>query len=256
MSYDQRLHFARHRLLDLPRSPLQVPRHVNLGPPRVVDCRRERYHVYIDVGPLGNPFVVGRDGTRKDVIEKYDAWLPTQPDLLVLVTELRGLTLGCSCHPDASQGQILLRLANSPLVMKLAACGITPEDRSFLDALDKVRAREDQDDPAAAAETRDTTDTPTVADLLDEMGTEVEDMNDLFRKLGMDDDAEESESPKLRPESRINLRIAYPTLATNADRVIEDHGRAKERRPTVLDHYSPTWDAMKRHVCPLCRECL
>ena len=140
--------------------------------------------------------------------------------------------------------------------MKLAACGITPEDRSFLDALDKVRATEDQDDPAAAAETRDTTDTPTVADLLDEMGTEVEDMNDLFRKLGMDDDAEESESPKLRPESRINLRVAYPTLATNADRVIEDHGRAKERRPTVLDHYSPTWDAMKRHVCPLCRECL
>jgi len=28
--------------------------------------------------PLGNPYKIGRDGTRKEVIEKYDAWLQSE----------------------------------------------------------------------------------------------------------------------------------------------------------------------------------
>ena len=30
----------------------------------------------------GNPFVIGKDGSRDDVIAKYEAWLMTRPVLL------------------------------------------------------------------------------------------------------------------------------------------------------------------------------
>ena len=39
---------------------------------RVVHCRRERYDVYVGrPSPWGNPFVIGRDGTREEVVAKY-----------------------------------------------------------------------------------------------------------------------------------------------------------------------------------------
>jgi hypothetical protein len=43
---------------------------------RVVHCRREKYDVYIGrPSKWGNPFVVGRDGNRLEVIKKYRLWL-------------------------------------------------------------------------------------------------------------------------------------------------------------------------------------
>lgn len=29
----------------------------------------------------GNPFVIGRDGTRDEVIDKFEKWIQTQPEL-------------------------------------------------------------------------------------------------------------------------------------------------------------------------------
>jgi hypothetical protein len=101
---------------------LQVPRTVDLGPPRVAHFKRDRFHYYIgSPGPLGNPFIVGQDGTREEVIAKFALWLPTQPQLLDLMLALRGLTLGCWCtDPDPCHGHVLLRLANGPLPVSFA----------------------------------------------------------------------------------------------------------------------------------------
>jgi len=44
---------------------------------------------------VGNPFVIGKDGSRADVIRKYDAWIQTQPRLLSLARELSGRDLVC-----------------------------------------------------------------------------------------------------------------------------------------------------------------
>lgn len=81
---------------------------------KVVHCRREPYDVYIGrPGPWGNPFVVGRDGTRGEVIAKYEEWLINQrPDLFKALHELRGKVLGCWCAPLPCHGDVLLRLAN------------------------------------------------------------------------------------------------------------------------------------------------
>lgn len=62
----------------------------------------------------GNPFAIGRDGTRAEVIAKYETWLAQQPRLMVQLDRLRGRHLVCWCAPLPCHGDVLLRLANAP----------------------------------------------------------------------------------------------------------------------------------------------
>lgn len=62
---------------------------------------------------FGNPFRIGRDGTRAEVVAKYETWLFSQPDLLSRVKrDLTGKNLICWCAPSACHGDVLLRVAN------------------------------------------------------------------------------------------------------------------------------------------------
>lgn len=61
----------------------------------------------------GNPFVVGRDGTRAQVIAKYRAYLLGNDWLKAALPELRGKDLVCWCAPDACHGDVLCELANA-----------------------------------------------------------------------------------------------------------------------------------------------
>lgn len=60
--------------------------------------------------PWANPFVVGRAGTRADVIARYEAYVRRRPDLLRRLPELTGQTLGCWCAPEACHGDVLVAL--------------------------------------------------------------------------------------------------------------------------------------------------
>lgn len=80
----------------------------------VVRCRREPYDLYIGRPSIwGNPFVIGRDGDRVEVIRKYETWLLQQPRLLAQLVELRGRVLGCWCAPLPCHGDVLARLADA-----------------------------------------------------------------------------------------------------------------------------------------------
>lgn len=81
---------------------------------KVVHCKRDKYDVYIGrPGPWGNPFEIGRDGTREEVVEKYAEWVLTQPELLATIRdELKDKVLGCWCSPSLCHGDILIELAN------------------------------------------------------------------------------------------------------------------------------------------------
>ncbi|HZF19457.1 MAG TPA: DUF4326 domain-containing protein [Burkholderiales bacterium] len=81
---------------------------------RVVHCRMEPYDVYIGrPSKWGNPFLLGRDGSREQIIEKYRGWLSVhRPDLLKDVGTLRGKVLGCFCAPLPCHGDVLMELAN------------------------------------------------------------------------------------------------------------------------------------------------
>lgn len=65
--------------------------------------------------PFGNPFVLGRDGDRDDVCDKFAAWLPTQPTLLAMLPDLAGRDLVCWCAPLRCHCDTLIRLANPGL---------------------------------------------------------------------------------------------------------------------------------------------
>jgi hypothetical protein len=60
----------------------------------------------------GNPFVIGRDGTRDEVIAKYRAWLVRQSSLMAALGELRGKHLVCWCPPERCHADVLIELAN------------------------------------------------------------------------------------------------------------------------------------------------
>lgn len=83
-----------------------------------------------------NPFKVGRDGTIKEVLQKYEARLMSNSDLVAAIPDLRGEVLGCWCKsprgsgesagkpegptnkskPDSPcHGDVLARLADGPL---------------------------------------------------------------------------------------------------------------------------------------------
>ena len=63
-------------------------------------------------GKWGNPFVLGRDGTRDEVIAKYRAWIAQQPALMAALHELRGKHLVCWCAPERCHADVLIELAN------------------------------------------------------------------------------------------------------------------------------------------------
>ena len=60
----------------------------------------------------GNPFVIGRDGTREEVTAKYRAWIARQPALIASLNELRGKHLVCWCAPQGCHADVLIELAN------------------------------------------------------------------------------------------------------------------------------------------------
>jgi hypothetical protein len=55
----------------------------------------------------GNPYIIGRDGTRPQVIEKFKARLLRIPELIEMAKrELKGKRLGCCCKPLACHGDV------------------------------------------------------------------------------------------------------------------------------------------------------
>lgn len=78
----------------------------------VVHCKRQPYDVYIGrPSKWGNPFVIGADGTRGEVIAKYEAWALKKGLKEQAQRELRGKVLGCWCSPMPCHGDVLARWA-------------------------------------------------------------------------------------------------------------------------------------------------
>ena len=83
---------------------------------RVVNIKHESYDVYIRrSSPWGNPYAIGIDGDREEVIRKYQynfdkGYLKSSKEELL---KLRGKILGCHCKPLACHGDILANYLNS-----------------------------------------------------------------------------------------------------------------------------------------------
>lgn len=78
----------------------------------VVHCKRDSYDVYIGrPSKWGNPFSIGKDGTREGVIDKYRDFMRNNKELMDSLHELKGKVLGCWCAPKACHGDVLVELA-------------------------------------------------------------------------------------------------------------------------------------------------
>ena len=78
---------------------------------RVVHCKKEPFDVYIGrPSKWGNPFVVGVNGTRENVIKRYKEYILGNYDLLASLHELEGKILGCWCAPKSCHGDVLVEL--------------------------------------------------------------------------------------------------------------------------------------------------
>jgi hypothetical protein len=99
--------------------------------PRVLNKYRHRIPadaVYIGrPSKWGNPFQIGPDGSREEVIEKYRAWIATRPALIAAARqELAGKDLVCWCAPQACHGHVLLALVAEEIQSNRSA--ISPAD--------------------------------------------------------------------------------------------------------------------------------
>lgn len=91
---------------------------------RVVHVRHE-HDVYIGrkmpgktQSEFANPFRIGADGNRTDVIEKYEDYikrrLADEPALYQALQALKGKRLGCWCKPAYCHGDVLAQLLDGP----------------------------------------------------------------------------------------------------------------------------------------------
>lgn len=61
----------------------------------------------------GNPYKIGKDGTREEVVTAYRLWLSANIFAGTLnLTELKGKDLVCWCSPLPCHADVLLELAN------------------------------------------------------------------------------------------------------------------------------------------------
>jgi hypothetical protein len=78
--------------------------------------KREFYDTSCDVyigrpGPFGNPFRIGPDGDREQVIAKYRTWFYNKlkdEAFRGSVEALKGKRLLCWCKPDACHGDVIV----------------------------------------------------------------------------------------------------------------------------------------------------
>ena len=93
---------------------------VSACPIIIVNKHHGKSGEYIGRGsPLGNPFVIGKDGSREQVIAKYRVWLNEQimrnnPVVLDELNRLgnkaideKGLALQCFCYPKPCHGEVI-----------------------------------------------------------------------------------------------------------------------------------------------------
>lgn len=85
---------------------------------KIVHCEKSDYDIYIGHGTIwGNPFIIGKDGSRSEVIAKYRIYALKNKEIMESLPKLKGKVLGCWCKPKACHGDVLIELINNPGIM-------------------------------------------------------------------------------------------------------------------------------------------
>jgi Domain of unknown function (DUF4326) len=141
--------------------------------PKVIDLRSRKLRVLLEreeyIGDRlhrrgwqlpktksANPFKIGHDGTRDEIIPKCETWLRAHPDLMAALGELRGKDLRrgrvmatCSCvwRRRANANKLLIAPAESPLCAEKRrehVSGLRGQEKNRSECVD-IRALPDQE---------------------------------------------------------------------------------------------------------------
>lgn len=90
--------------------PIETTRVVNRD-------KGDEFDIYIGRRtPWGNPYAIGQDGTREEVIDKFREYFGrhvlSDPGKQQMLTSLRGKRLGCHCKPMPCHGDIIAEYLN------------------------------------------------------------------------------------------------------------------------------------------------
>lgn len=87
---------------------------VYIGRANVVFINGKRYPPTSSM--FANPYKIGKDGNRHQVLEKYEQYMTNkiQSDVIVRdeLLKLKGKYLGCWCAPEPCHGNVLVSLIN------------------------------------------------------------------------------------------------------------------------------------------------
>jgi hypothetical protein len=88
----------------------------------------EPYDIYIGRGSIwGNPYIIGQDGDRDDVISKFTDYLYSNKELLSKIHILKGKRLACFCKQKrkfvACHGDVYVRLIDTDTTIGDWCCG-------------------------------------------------------------------------------------------------------------------------------------
>lgn len=75
----------------------------------------QEYDVFVGrPSKFGNPFIIGRDGNRFEVIAKFEQYLRNHPDLNNLLDELNNKRIACWCdvNMEKCHGDVFIKLLN------------------------------------------------------------------------------------------------------------------------------------------------
>lgn len=90
--------------------------------------KKYKSDVYIGRGSIwGNPFKIGPDGSRSDVIRKHRDWILNNPILLFRIPQLHDKVLGCFCKPKGCHGDTLADLVEASKFINLTT-GVLHEE--------------------------------------------------------------------------------------------------------------------------------
>jgi len=93
--------------------------HDNLMTTLVNKHYNKPYDIYIGRGSMyGNPYIIGIDGSREEVIEKYKKYfydrIEYDEDFKKGVLNLRDKRLACFCYPKQCHGDVIIEYLDGP----------------------------------------------------------------------------------------------------------------------------------------------
>ncbi len=90
-------------------------KNVYIGRAGIVFVDKKRYPT--QSSKFANPYKIGKDGTREEVIAKYKEYITKKLDndesLVNELISFKEKKLGCWCYPEMCHGNILLELINN-----------------------------------------------------------------------------------------------------------------------------------------------